>query len=83
MRLVGQLGRIRVAILVDTGSTHNFEDTNMASRCNLVLQLQQSLQVKVANCQVLETKSMYAEVPPFLVDFFTLSLQGYDAVLGV
>lgn len=38
MRVMGQLKKKWVVILVDIGSTHNFVDTSVTSKCNLSFQ---------------------------------------------
>ncbi|KAF5472135.1 hypothetical protein F2P56_008875 [Juglans regia] len=89
MRLMACIGKKKLIILIDTGSTHNFVDTVAAARCKLHVQLGQTINVKVANGQLLESMGKCVAVPlsiqsiPFTVDFFTLPLGGCDAVLGI
>ncbi|XP_035544590.1 uncharacterized protein LOC118347985 [Juglans regia] len=49
MRLMACIGKKKLIILIDTGSTHNFVDTVAAARCKLHVQLGQTISVKVAN----------------------------------
>ncbi|KAF5468734.1 hypothetical protein F2P56_012865 [Juglans regia] len=81
MRLMACIGKKKLIILIDTGSTHNFVDTVAAARCKLHVQLGQTINVKVANGQLLESTGKCVAVPlsiqsiPFTVDFFTLPLE--------
>ncbi|KAF5477456.1 hypothetical protein F2P56_004096 [Juglans regia] len=89
MRLMACIGKKKLIVLIDTGSTHNFVDTVAAARCKLHVQLGQAISVKVANGQLIESTGKCVAVPltvqsiPFTVDFFTLPLGGCDAVLGI
>ncbi|XP_035545954.1 uncharacterized protein LOC118348438 [Juglans regia] len=89
MRLMACIGKKKLIILIDTGSTHNFVDTVAAARCKLHVQLGQTISVKVANGQLIESTGKCVAVPlsiqsiPFTVDFLTLPLGGCDAVLGI
>lgn len=49
MRVIGQLKKMRVVILIDTGSTRNFVDTTLASEYGLIVQQSNSMKVKIAN----------------------------------
>jgi hypothetical protein len=75
--------------LLDTGSTHNFIDTDAATRVGLTLQGSSALRVAVANgdrvtspgcCRDL---SMLIGNKQFILDCYGLSLGSYDMVLGV
>lgn len=38
-RVLGHLHKKAVVILIDTGSTHNFVDMSVASKCNLTIRI--------------------------------------------
>ncbi|KAJ0008030.1 hypothetical protein Pint_30811 [Pistacia integerrima] len=89
MRFLGHIcGRV-VVILVDTGSTHNFMDPFVIQRAHLPSNPMEGLSVKVANRQAVRSEGSYAAVPLhmqgnlYTVDFYILTLGGYDIVLGV
>lgn len=48
IRVMDQLKK-RIVIMVDTGSTHNFVDTSVTSKCQLPIQTYDSIRVKIAN----------------------------------
>ncbi|XP_041011286.1 uncharacterized protein LOC121255061 [Juglans microcarpa x Juglans regia] len=75
MRIVGQINKKRVVILIDTGSTHNFVDTTVAAKCDLAVDTDQSIQVCVANRDVVESLGRTSAV--------TVHMQGCDMVMGV
>lgn len=89
MRVVGRLKKKWVVILVDNGSTYNFVDTIMTSKCGLRVLQSQSIPIKVANGDVLTSQgkctsvAMQIQGTSFTTYFFTLSLGGCDVVLGV
>lgn len=56
MRLVGVIGVQSVVILVDSGSTHNFLDPQVAKLAKLKVLEGPQLQVKVANGEKLTSK---------------------------
>lgn len=56
MRVIGQINKRRVVILIFICSTHNFVDTAMVDRCGLVVHNDQPIQVRVSNGEVLNSK---------------------------
>ncbi|KAK0608486.1 hypothetical protein LWI29_031439 [Acer saccharum] len=89
MRLEGYIGKHRLVILVDSGSTHNFVDSNLIKKCGLRAENGRVLQVKVANGELLKSEGYCAQTPiriqtfQTMVDLFALPLGGCDIVLGV
>lgn len=55
MRVVEQLKNKKVVILINTGSTHNFVNTSVAFKCNILITKASAVQVKVANGEALST----------------------------
>lgn len=53
MSFDGHLGDIPIRILLDSGSTHTFLSASVAAQCTGILPLAPTLQVQVANGQVL------------------------------
>lgn len=49
MRARGNLGRNSVMVLIDSGSTHNFIDQQMAKKAGMEAQQEKGLEVMVAN----------------------------------
>ncbi|KAK0583771.1 hypothetical protein LWI29_002762 [Acer saccharum] len=89
MKLEGYIGKHRLVILVDSGSTHNFVDSNLIKKCGLRAENGRVLQVKVANGELLKSEGYCAQTPiriqtfQTMVDLFALPLGGCDIVLGV
>ncbi|XP_041009433.1 uncharacterized protein K02A2.6-like [Juglans microcarpa x Juglans regia] len=89
MRLFAYIGKKKLVILIDTGITHNFVDTTVAAQCKLHVQLGQTICVKVANGQLIDSTGkcrvvhLFIQGIPFIVDFFTLPLGGCDPILGI
>jgi hypothetical protein len=55
MRLVGVLKNQQMVILIDSGSRHNFVDAHLAKIFGLQVQLTQSIRVRIANGQDIES----------------------------
>lgn len=56
MRILKQLKTIKVMILKNTSSTHNFMDASMAIKGNLAITKTNVLQVRVVNGEILSTE---------------------------
>jgi hypothetical protein len=88
MKLFVRLGADTVTSLVDSGSTHLFISTEVASRLHLEPIFRPGLQVLVANDDKVAITGVCHGVPffidkePFVMDFFVIPLAGYDMVLG-
>jgi len=89
MRLVGFLRLHRVVVLIDSGSTHNFVDANLAAALGLHPQPQEGIRVQVANGQEVVSPGRSREVEirmqgsVFRSSLFILPLAGCDVVLGI
>ncbi|KAF2289163.1 hypothetical protein GH714_029196 [Hevea brasiliensis] len=68
MRIKGECGKRILHVLVDTGSTHNFLSTKMASKLKCELQKAAGISVEVANGQQLQCEGFCKN--------FTWSMQG-------
>ncbi|KAA3469278.1 Retrotransposable element Tf2 [Gossypium australe] len=83
------IGHTEVAVLVDSGNTHNFIDFKMAKRLNLAVESGSTLRVMVANRVRLSTQGLCRTVSweaqgyNFTTDFLILSVKGFDLVLGI
>lgn len=88
-RLLGQLRRHQVIILIDGGSTHNFIQSRLARFLALSTVPTATLRVMVGNGNTLECNTQSLQVPisiqdhTFTLDLFHLPLCGADLVLGV
>jgi hypothetical protein len=67
---MGKIGEQQVVILIDTGSTHNFVDQNLAKKIHLLAKEMSQLTVMVANGE--------AVLCPVCFVVVTFSLQRYD-----
>ncbi|GAU36702.1 hypothetical protein TSUD_16140 [Trifolium subterraneum] len=89
LRVMGQIRNNPVAILIDSGSTHNFLQDRVAHQLGLSTEPAHSFKVLVGNGEVLTCSSMCPQTPlllgshEFLVDLFILPLSGAELVLGV
>ena len=89
MRIIGQVGRKTVVILIDTGSTHNFIDPAIIQLSQIPYDAESKMQVKVANGQAVYCEgksnavSLLMQGHSYTIDFFILTLGGCDVVLGV
>ena len=88
MRIKDKINGHWVAILIDTGSTHNFLDTVILSKLQLCLDPTVSFEVKVANGATIKTKGVCFGVKVvmqghmFSVDLNALPLGDCELVLG-
>ena len=62
LRLLGQVKRKPVSILLDTRSTHNFIDSSAVQRTGLMVTLEPSFTVKVVGDEKLYSESLCKEV---------------------
>lgn len=83
------LGNHQITTLMDSGSTYNFLNSQLADRLGLQPMKVGLLQVTVANGEKLECRGlshrllMWLIGEPFVIDFFLLPLEGCEAVLGI
>lgn len=89
MRVVGQVGKRVIHILIDTGSTHNFIDISVARDANVKTQNISPLMIAVAGGNSLW---VYEQCPSlalashgihFHIEVYLLPLAGYDMVIGM
>ena len=59
MRLGGSVGRKRLCILIDYGSTYNFIDTRIVAKMGCVLEPINKLKVVAANGNELKCRDIY------------------------
>ncbi|KAF5454428.1 hypothetical protein F2P56_024094 [Juglans regia] len=89
MRLVGRIKGEQVVILLDSGSSHNFIDTSLASKLQLPVDYLVNLKVRVANGQGLNSEGLCRTVQlkvqgnVLQLPLHLLELAGCDIVLGV
>jgi hypothetical protein len=89
MQLQVDINRVRLTALVDSGSTHNFIDTDVASRVGIALYARPGLRVAGANGDRLTSPRCCQDLPikigdeAFSLDCYGLTLGTYDMVLGV
>jgi len=89
LKVLDHINSSAIAILVDSGSTHNFIQARIAKFLGLQVTPAQSFHVLVGNGEELACSSICKQVPlqlgshTFLVDLFLLPLSGAEVVLGV
>ena len=89
LRVLGHIQSSSIAVLVDSGSTHNFIQDRKAKFLGLQAIPAQGFHVLVGNGEELSCKYVCKQVPlhlethKFLVDLFVLPLSGAELVLGV
>ncbi|KAJ0076522.1 hypothetical protein Patl1_35324 [Pistacia atlantica] len=89
MRVAGRIGSQRVLVLIDSGSTHNFIDQRLARHLGLSVTPIDKFWVTVASGEKLSCREKHEEVKLVIqgldmaVTFFSLPLNGLDAVLGI
>jgi hypothetical protein len=89
MKVYVSIGDAVAVALLDSGSSHNFIDIDMARRAGVQLQARAGLSVAVANGDRLASpgkapaQAIYIGGEPFVVDLYALPLGDYDMVLGV
>lgn len=83
------IGSQPIVILVDSGSTHNFLDPQLARQLNLNICEEPQFQVKIANGEKLlnkwkcEASVVKVQGNKFSISFHLLLLGGCEMVLGV
>ncbi|KAJ0028613.1 hypothetical protein Pint_35931 [Pistacia integerrima] len=88
MRVSGLLYNKPMSVLIDTGSTHNFLDPQIAKKTGLQVDDGAKFNVMVANGDTLSSTGRSKNTPlsiqgiPNSVDFYVLPLGGCDVVLG-
>ncbi|GJY39911.1 retrotransposon-related protein [Tanacetum coccineum] len=89
IRVVGFVGKFKIHILIDTGSTHNFVNESVAKRIGCKLQTTGPLQVTVAGERNLVSNTMCSafkwtlQGEVFTISVMLLPLGGCDMVLGI
>jgi predicted aspartyl protease len=89
LKLRGHVKKENVTILVDTGSTHNFMDINVARKLNLFVYPAADIRVMVADGKKIDGVGKCHKVKLQIEDyeletgFYTVPLGGVDVVLGI
>lgn len=89
MRMTAKMGPYEVAVLIDSGSTHNFISDQLASMLKLPMVTTEAFTVRVANGERLQCQGHYDKVlkelqgTKFYLTLFSLPLSGLDLVLGI
>jgi hypothetical protein len=89
MRLKASIQKTGVTLLVDTRSTHNFLNTDLAKKVGLTPEKNTTFTVVVANGEKINSKGQCRKVQVwiqgtlFTLEFYLLPLVGYDVVVGV
>ncbi|XP_077226272.1 uncharacterized protein LOC143859450 [Tasmannia lanceolata] len=89
LRLEGVIENHVLQVLVDGGSTHNFIQERVAKFLGLPITHSPHFKVQVGNGQFLTCQGMCSKIQiviqnhSFVTDFFIISLQGADVILGV
>ncbi|WVZ89345.1 hypothetical protein U9M48_035766 [Paspalum notatum var. saurae] len=83
------IGGARLTALLDSGSTHNFINDEVASRLQLPLPCRSKLRVIVGNGDQVACSGMYPGIDAtigcerFVLDCYAMPVGGFDLVLGV
>jgi hypothetical protein len=83
------INAVALTALLDSGSTHNFIDTDAATRAGLQLAPRGDLRVAVTNGDRISSLGSYCNISisiggeVFIIDCYGLALGAYDMVLGV
>ncbi|XP_071734795.1 uncharacterized protein [Rutidosis leptorrhynchoides] len=89
MRVIGQVNKTVVQILIDSGSTHNFLDINMAKRLGCIVKPGVTTPVMVPggntiyNASVCEALEWQVSGETFISDMLLLPIGGCEMVLGI
>ncbi|KAJ0555261.1 putative nucleotidyltransferase, Ribonuclease H [Helianthus annuus] len=89
MRVVGTIGTRQIHILIDSGSTHNFVSSKLASKLNCHTREVTLMKVLVANGKELDCSQLCQDFQWlmqgvwFKTDVLILPLDNYDMVLGI
>ncbi|XP_047320441.1 uncharacterized protein LOC124924445 [Impatiens glandulifera] len=89
LKILGQLKKRKITILIDSGSTHSFIDEGTTSQLGCVLKETMPMGVTIAGGGRIFSRFLCTNLAwkiqshDFLLDFRTIKLGGYDMVLGV
>jgi hypothetical protein len=89
MRVSGYIKRQPVTVLIDTGSTNNFLDEDVAKRLSLPVETCDKFEVKLADGRTLTCESKCSRIKLLVqnqelrADFYLLPLGDYEVVLGI
>ena len=89
LKFRGSIGTLEVYVLVDRGSTHNFLQSRIVSMLQSPITNNKQFEVMVGNGDTLKCEGMCAAIPiqiqksVFLMDFYSLPIQGAEVMLGV
>lgn len=89
LKLIGIIKHKHITLLVDSGSTHNFVDINLAKQLNLFVYPIKDLIVETVHGQQVKGIGRCHKVPVQIqnlelqTECYTLPLSGMDMVLGV
>ncbi|XP_031479944.1 uncharacterized protein LOC116250461 [Nymphaea colorata] len=89
MRVIGQIGKRNVLVLLDSGATHNFVGDHLAQELKCTIEEHPTLKVLVANGECLPCTRKCANVElvlqkiPYTVDLLVVPLPSVDIILGV
>ena len=88
MKVVGSIESVPATVLLDSGSSHNFLSESLAQKIQLQPVKGPTIRVMVASGEKLTSKGKCVSVMVKLwkfftkADFYILSLEGYDVVMG-
>ncbi|KAJ0028475.1 hypothetical protein Pint_35255 [Pistacia integerrima] len=88
MRFFGKIGDSMVTILVDSGSTHNFLNSKLATKMGIYPTKKGEFLVQVADGNKMKSEGLCERLPilvqkvQFHVDFYLLPVEGCDAIFG-
>ncbi|KAL4324350.1 hypothetical protein GQ457_11G020520 [Hibiscus cannabinus] len=89
MKLIAKVSGVTLLVLVDSGSTHNFLREGLTPKLGLKVWEKPGLQVCVANGErvpsvgICKSVQFFVADDSFQADFYTMSLEGVDVILGV
>jgi hypothetical protein len=89
MRVSGYLGNLKVVILIDSGSTHNFMDAALIHKLQLLINKASVVKVQVANGEVIVSEGkcdgvkVTVQEQSFTFDSYVIVLAGCDIVIGI
>ncbi|GAU26218.1 hypothetical protein TSUD_354400 [Trifolium subterraneum] len=89
LRVMGRIHQTPVAVLIDSGSTHNFLQDRVARQLGLQTEPAHSFRVLVGNDEELQCTTFCPQTPlllgshKFTVDLFVLPISGAELVLGI
>ena len=89
VKIWGKLDKCPIFILIDSGSTHNFLNANLASKQNCLLTPIKPMLVEAANggtmacAKLCKNLQWIMQGVQFQANVFVMALQNYDMVLGI